>query len=147
MEALKKICAEFTPIPLDKMDKVRLMNRKEIKYTVQRNLLPVILSRIVKSYDILEINGQNFMPYKSVYFDTKDYKLYTNHQNGKLNRYKVRSRTYELTGTEYFEIKFKNNKKRTIKSRIKLKKEGGIREITDFLKTSLPSSFQELEQS
>ena len=146
MEALKTLCGAFTPIQLDNMNKVRLMNRKEIKYTVHRNLLPAILKRLVKSYEILEINGQNLMPYKSVYFDTRDYKLYTTHQNGKLNRYKVRSRTYELTGTEFLEIKFKNNRKRTIKSRIKLDKEGRIREATDFLKTGLPSSLQNLEQ-
>ena len=46
--------------------------------------------------------------------------LYHDHHNGKLNRYKVRRRRYIDTDTEFLEVKLKNNKKRTIKSRIKL---------------------------
>lgn len=117
-----------------------------MKYTVHRELLPVILGRVVEDYKILDINGENIMPYKSVYFDTQDFKLYGAHQNGKLNRYKVRYRTYELTGSEYLEVKFKNNKKRVIKNRIKLDAEENVRKTTEFLQTALPPELQNLEQ-
>jgi hypothetical protein len=45
--------------------------------------------------------------------------FYLQHVRGKLARYKVRFRKYELTGTTYLEIKRKTNKNRTVKWRIK----------------------------
>ncbi|MDC7222114.1 MAG: polyphosphate polymerase domain-containing protein [Spirochaetales bacterium] len=149
MEKIERICQGFAPIQLEKMNEVKLMDRKEIKYTIHRDLLPLILEKIADHYYVLEIDGQNIMPYRSVYYDTKDYKFYTIHQNGKLNRYKVRNRTYELTGAEFLEIKFKNNKKRTIKNRIPVNGEGKRekdRASRDFLNTSLPEDFHELEE-
>jgi hypothetical protein len=44
--------------------------------------------------------------------------MYLKHHNRKLNRYKVRRRTYLTTKDDFFEIKLKTNKKRTIKKRI-----------------------------
>ena len=43
------------------------------------------------------------------------------HQNKKLNRYKIRQREYLISDISFFEIKFKSNKGRTIKKRIKTK--------------------------
>ncbi|MFW5832391.1 MAG: VTC domain-containing protein, partial [Prolixibacteraceae bacterium] len=45
--------------------------------------------------------------------------------NKKLNRYKVRRRKYSSNDCAFFEIKFKNNKKKTIKKRIKSVFEAG----------------------
>jgi hypothetical protein len=146
MEAIEQLCEEFKPIHLEKMNKVRLMNRKEIKYTVRRDLLPLILQKVSPHYDILEIAGENLMPYKSVYYDTDDYKLYTTHQNGKLNRYKVRNRTYELTGAQYLEIKFKNNKRRTIKNRIPIEKKSNGEKERAFAKENLPPDILDLKE-
>ncbi|NOR86798.1 MAG: VTC domain-containing protein, partial [Bacteroidales bacterium] len=39
------------------------------------------------------------------------------HQNGKLNRYKIRKRKYVLTGDTFLEVKFKSNKGKTAKYR------------------------------
>jgi hypothetical protein len=44
--------------------------------------------------------------------------MYLNHHNGKLNRYKIRIRRYNQTNNSFLEIKFKNNKGRTIKKRV-----------------------------
>ena len=46
--------------------------------------------------------------------------MYTKHHNGKLNRYKVRFRTYTDSNLNFFEVKFKTNKGRTKKSRVQL---------------------------
>ncbi|MBL0047612.1 MAG: hypothetical protein IPP32_05870 [Bacteroidetes bacterium] len=48
-----------------------------------------------------------------------DLELYIRHHNQKLNRYKIRYRKYVNSNLHFFEIKFKNNKGRTIKKRIK----------------------------
>jgi hypothetical protein len=46
--------------------------------------------------------------------------FYRDHHNGKLNRFKVRNRSYVDTNTQFLEVKFKNSQQRTIKTRIKL---------------------------
>ncbi|NLA25037.1 MAG: polyphosphate polymerase domain-containing protein [Bacteroidales bacterium] len=66
----------------------------------------------------MQVNDVVNSRYSTVYFDTDDFKLYTQHHNGKLNRYKVRTRRYEDSNINFFEIKFKTNTKRTIKKRI-----------------------------
>ena len=60
-----------------------------------------------------------FFNYYNTYYDTLDNQMYLCHHNGKLNRYKIRVRKYNQTGVSYLEIKYKNNKGRTIKDRIK----------------------------
>jgi len=44
--------------------------------------------------------------------------FYNQHFNGKLERHKVRLRTYESTGQSFLEVKTKTNKNRTIKYRL-----------------------------
>jgi len=57
--------------------------------------------------------------YKTLYYDTPDYKSYIEHHNGKLNRIKIRFREYIDTGLTFLEVKLKNNKEKTVKSRVK----------------------------
>lgn len=80
-----------------------------------------VLAMAAKHYYILEISEKRFARYETTYFDTPDFDMYTRHHNGKLNRYKVRFRSYVDSNLNFFEIKFKSNKGRTIKSRIKLR--------------------------
>jgi hypothetical protein len=56
--------------------------------------------------------------YETIYFDTPGHQMYLQHHNGKLNRYKIRFRRYVDSNLGFFEIKFKNNRRRTIKERI-----------------------------
>ncbi len=89
MEQITAIVNEFTPISLAEMDSVKLMNRIDTKYIVSADRLADILSGAKKTYRILEIDNQREFLYRTTYFDTEDYKMYTAHQNGKLNRYKI----------------------------------------------------------
>ena len=143
---IKQKLKNFESIKLKDMDSVKLMNRKECKYTVSYSTLITLLGELKEDYFILEIDGENLMPYESVYYDMPDFKLYTSHQNGKQNRYKVRSRTYALTGDKFLELKFKNNKKRTIKERIKVEKNGQWLENIKFLEKYLPFPPNDLEK-
>ena len=70
-------------------------------------------------YKVLTISGLRQGRYETRYFDTADYEMYTKHHNGKLNRYKVRFRTYVDSEMNFFEVKFKTNTGRTRKSRVK----------------------------
>ncbi len=101
------------------MDNVKLLDRLDTKFTFRIEQLPGILEHMTKHYYLLDVNGLRVHQYHSLYYDTNDFQLYTRHQNGKLNRYKIRYRRYADSGLCFFEIKFKNNKGRTIKDRIR----------------------------
>ena len=109
---------QMTPIGLDDMKAVRLMNRMDQKYMASADLLEELLSRIADGYYVQHIEGNPLAPYRTLYFDTDDLRMYTMHHNKKLNRQKLRVRTYRSTDTTFFEIKNKDNKKKTRKVRI-----------------------------
>jgi hypothetical protein len=109
--------SSFPPISLDEMNAVKLLDRIDKKYTFPAFQLKEILQHLHSNYRILEIGGLRFARYETRYFDTADFEMYTKHHNRKLNRYKVRFRTYLDSGLHFFELKFKTNKGRTIKKR------------------------------
>lgn len=111
---------KFRPISLEEMDSVKLMNRTDSKYVFESSKLPIILDTLCKEYKILEIEGSRISRYESLYYDTAELELYHKHQTGKSNRHKIRSRNYVVSKINFLEIKLKNNKKRTIKKRIKI---------------------------
>ncbi len=108
----------MAPIGLDDMKAVRLMNRVDQKYMASSDVLEVLLGRIADDYYVQHIEGNPLAPYRTLYFDTDDLRMYTMHHNQKLNRQKLRVRTYRSTDTTFFEIKNKDNKKKTRKVRI-----------------------------
>ncbi len=108
----------FEPVSLQEMESVRLMDRTDIKYLVPLKLLPAILDEALADYRLMEIDDKRLSAYETLYYDTPDLMLYHMHHQGKKNRYKVRSRNYVESGLKFFEIKFKSNKGRTLKSRI-----------------------------
>ncbi len=114
-----EVVSRFQAIDLDDLNQVRLMERTDQKFVVPFKQLASLLMAVEGQYYILEIDEERMLGYQTYYFDTEDDRLYTSHHNGKLNRYKVRKRTYLNTQTSFFEIKFKNNKRKTFKRRIK----------------------------
>lgn len=101
------------------MDSVKLMDRTDTKFVFHVQDLDAVLSDISKHYRALEVEGTRWSPYETLYYDTPGLELYIRHHNQKLNRYKIRYRKYVNSNLHFFEIKFKNNKGRTIKKRIK----------------------------
>lgn len=118
---IKDILADFDPITLDEMDKVKLMDRTDTKYTFRKEELTKFLKVLGEDYKILNVNDNLISRYESLYFDTRNFDLYLKHHSGQLNRHKVRFRKYVESDLHFFEVKFKNNKGRTIKNRIKRK--------------------------
>ena len=129
------ILAQMAPIGLDDMKAVRLMNRVDQKYMASAERLEELLDRIAEGYYVQRIpnselhgepreldertpNSELIAPYRTLYFDTADLRMYTMHHNQKLNRQKLRVRTYRSTDTTFFEIKNKDNKRKTRKVRI-----------------------------
>lgn len=147
MNTINTILNEFAPITLDEMDSVKLMDRTDTKFVFKKNQLPSILSQLQNHYRILDINGHKISRYESLYFDTTNFELYHKHQSGKLNRYKVRFRKYVESDLHYFEVKFKNNKGRTIKNRVKEKQIDGLihSKADNLLKEKTPFDSSNLE--
>lgn len=124
----------FEPISLKEMDSVELMNRIDSKFIFNINQLPEMLEESGHYFKVLEINGERIFNYVTTYYDTPEFSLFNNHLSGKLNRHKIRHRTYESTGVSYLEVKFKTNKNRTIKWRIKNEMNGNFnKKATEFL--------------
>ena len=84
-------------IGLDDMKAVRLMNRIDQKYMAPAALLDELLARIADGYYVQHIEGNPLAPYRTLYFDTDTLEMYTMHHNKKLNRQKLRVRTYRST--------------------------------------------------
>ncbi len=131
---------QFDPITLEEMDGVKLMDRTDTKFTFNISELPGILEEAKTYYKVLNVEGNRISRYKTLYFDTQDFDLYNKHHSGKLNRYKIRHRTYVESNLGFLEVKFKNNKGRTLKTRIK---EVAVPELRtgkafEFLKKMLP---------
>lgn len=110
----------FEPVTLEQMENVKLLDRMDVKYVIPENKLDTILQNLKKDYRVLQIEGQRYSDYRTLYFDTADFKLYRMHHSGMLNRYKVRHRTYVDSNLAFLEVKFKNNKGRTVKDRRKM---------------------------
>lgn len=121
-----ELLKDFIPISLEEMEKVRLMNRIDTKYTTNQEKLVTLLQRMIKDYYVQEINNNPVSLYQTVYLDTEALEMYMAHQNGHKNREKIRIRRYRDTGHVFLEIKNKNNKGRTLKNRIP------VRDINDF---------------
>ncbi|HET6245486.1 MAG: polyphosphate polymerase domain-containing protein [Bacteroidetes bacterium] len=128
---------QFKQISLAEMDKVKLQDRVDTKYSFQAKLLPVLLEMLCPFYKIVEINGNRLNSYHSIYFDTPKLDMFIDHHRGKNNRVKIRLRNYVESNLSFFEIKKKNNKGRTIKNRIKVN--GLSEKLNEELKSFLNS--------
>ncbi len=112
--------AEYEPIDLVGLDKVKLLNRIDTKFVFHIDQLSDILNEVADEYYVLEIDNKRAFAYESLYFDTDDFQLYKQHHNGKLNRIKARYRRYSDSGLCYFEVKYKvKGGLRTDKKRLK----------------------------
>ena len=130
-------------VSLEEVNSVGLMNRVDTKYIFHKRSLPKLLLSMQDQYAVMEIKGERLMPYRSTYYDSGSFQMLRWHHNGKLNRYKIRKRKYVLTGETFLEIKFKNNKGKTEKSRTL--SSGDDKTDNEFISQRTPFSFLELQ--
>ena len=120
IKQIEALLGLFTPISLDEMQDVCLMNRIDTKYITCRERWLDVLPYMSEDYRVQEIAGCRVAAYHTIYLDTADRAMFLTHQNGKTNREKIRVREYADTRQVFLEIKDKNNKGRTRKQRIPL---------------------------
>jgi hypothetical protein len=112
------VLKQMQPITLEEMESIRLMNRVDTKYLIREDMLPELLEQIKNEYRAQVVEGGQVSRYKTIYYDTPDAEMYHNHHNQRLNREKVRARTYVESNISFLEVKKKNHKGRTSKKRI-----------------------------
>lgn len=118
MNEIKSTISTFHAIGLEETNaKAALLERMDTKYAFRLDVLPSVIDACREDYDILEINGNRLLPYETTYFDTSQLFYFHAHHAGHGNRLKVRIRKYNHDGASYLEVKHKNNKGITQKTR------------------------------
>lgn len=117
---LEQNIQQFQPITLQEMSAIKLMNRTDTKFVTSVPVLCQLLELARGEYRAQETDGLRLAPYHTLYFDTPDCAMYIAHQNGHLNRQKIRVRSYVASGLHFLEVKTKDNHKRTHKKRVTL---------------------------
>lgn len=146
-ETAESILKSYTPINLGEMEAVALLRRVDTKYVLSTQQLFQALHNLKDQYRVLEIRGCRLNRYHNLYFDTPDFELYHQHHKQQRNRYKVRCREYVDTKLTYLEVKRKNNRDQTIKSRLKTGEfiSDLSEKVDDFLSENYPLDRQHLQ--
>ncbi len=108
----------FPTISLDEMKKVSLMRRVDTKYVLTQEQLWPVLEELGDAYYVQETDGEQWLPYYTLYYDTPDCAMFSDHQRGRPNRRKVRVRCYVTSGQAFLEVKKKSGNGRTKKKRV-----------------------------
>lgn len=145
--AITERLTHIAPITLEEMDAIKLMNRIDRKFVITEANLADMLALAAPFYRVLVTESGKTNRYDTIYYDTPDRQMYTIHQNGKLDRKKVRVRTYVSSGETFLEIKHKNNHGRTKKKRIHVPSQAeAMAQGADFLFERSGYHAEELEQ-
>lgn len=112
------ILEQMEPITLEQMKDIHLMDRVDSKFVAPTSILPNLLEAMKPFFKVQINNGTRIAPYTTQYLDTPNLDMFVMHQNGKLNRQKIRIRTYIDSKVSFLEVKNKNNKGRTKKVRV-----------------------------
>lgn len=119
LQTVRSMVSQFSPISLDEMDAVKLMDRIDMKFILPFEQFTGILPQLAQNYKVLTIDDNRVFSYQTDYYDTPDLNMFYDHHNGRLTRFKVRHREYVESRLSFLEVKFRSNKGRIIKQRIK----------------------------
>ncbi len=109
--------SRLSMITLEETNKLaQMLKRIDNKYIVDREALLSLLDEMSNDFRILSIDGHRIFSYRSCYFDD-DARCFKEHQQGRRQRFKVRTRLYVESDKAYFEVKLKGKRGQTEKSR------------------------------
>ncbi len=119
-QKIAELLARLTPITLEEMSGIRLMNRTDTKFVTNKENLARLLELTQGKYYAQSIDGSKVANYMTTYWDTEGHRFYLEHHNGRVPRQKVRVRTYLDSNLTFLEVKTKNNHGRTKKKRVEV---------------------------
>lgn len=142
LQNIEKAIAAYESISLGEMDRVALMNRTDTKFLIHEQELPELLNELVAYYSILEVEGIRMNRYNSMYYDSANFDFFNDHHRGKRGRAKVRIRTYVESAISFLEVKVKDKKGDTEKTRMRVTgfEERFSNEQEDFVAQALGSA-------
>ena len=95
-----------------------LLERVDRKYLLSPADAAAVLRTLDPETRVLEIADRRAFAYDSVYFDTDDFAVYRLTAQRRRRRFKLRTRTYVDTGGCFLEVKTKDGRGKTVKTRI-----------------------------
>lgn len=109
----------FSPVTLDELDaEAALQTRVDRKYVIPIDDVSTVLAALPSASRVLEIDDRRSFGYESIYFDTPGLRCYLDAARRRRHRFKVRTRLYTDSGLCRLEVKTREGRRRTVKSRL-----------------------------
>lgn len=116
---LDSLLAAFRAIGLEELDeRAALLRRVDVKYVVDGDAFAELCEQLRGDHEVLELDGRRTFHYETVYFDTPQLRCYRDHEEGRLPRFKARTRLYRDSERCVFEVKMKVGEDETDKRQI-----------------------------
>ena len=107
-DALERAVAKLDPVSLADLEaRATLLRRVDNKYLVDPEQFVELAARLGEDHQVLEIDNRRAFGYESVYFDTSDLRCFSDHVDGRVPRFKARTRYYRDSDHCVFEVKLK----------------------------------------
>ena len=123
-ELIRSWLSQLTPISLDEMSGVKLLNRTDTKFVTSKAELAALMELAQGQYFAQQIDNKRIASYETTYWDTPMHRFFLEHHNKRAPRQKIRVRTYLDSDLTFLEVKTKNNHGRTKKKRITVPSQG-----------------------
>ena len=123
-ELIRSWLSQLTPISLDEMSGVKLLNRTDTKFVTSKAELAALMELAQGQYFAQQIDDKRIASYETTYWDTPMHRFFLEHHNKRAPRQKIRVRTYLDSDLTFLEVKTKNNHGRTKKKRITVPSQG-----------------------
>jgi hypothetical protein len=118
-DEIGQLLRRFRGVSLAELDeRAALLRRVDTKYAVPHQAFTELANRLRDDHEVLDIAGRRVFSYRTTYFETPDLRCFTDHVEGRLPRFKVRTRLYEDSGVCMFEVKLKRAGDETDKRQI-----------------------------
>jgi VTC domain len=99
-------------------DRASLLKRTDTKYVLDSDTYASLVGELARDHEALEIDGRREFAYESTYFDTPELRCFHDHIDGRIPRFKARTRLYRDTRHCTFEVKLKLGDGKTDKRQI-----------------------------
>lgn len=118
-DQIAELVEQIAPVSLRELDdRAALLRRVDNKYAVERQAFIELAGGLGDTHEVLEIDGRRMFAYRTTYFDTPDLRCFSDHVDGRLPRFKARTRLYQDSNQCVFEVKLKNSDDETDKRQI-----------------------------
>jgi hypothetical protein len=104
------------PVGLDTLiEHAALMQRVDRKYIAPLEVVRNLVSTVRATHQVLCIDDRRYTTYRTLYFDTDDFRSARDHIQERRLRWKVRTRLYVEDSLHRVEVKTKDNRGNTVK--------------------------------